>query len=66
VSTTEALLCAHLRSALDQLARVGGRPDLAAQEQTLFPYGFSPEETVGVLRRLAGLAAATVPTRPRG
>jgi hypothetical protein len=66
VSTTEALLCVHLRSALDQLARVGGRPDLAAQEQSLFPYGFSPEETVGVLRRLAGLAAGTLPTRPRG
>jgi predicted GNAT superfamily acetyltransferase len=65
VSTTEALLCVHLRSALDGLARVGGRPDLAAQEQTLFPFGFSPEETVGVVRRLAGLAASTLPVRSR-
>jgi hypothetical protein len=66
VSTTEALLCAHLRTALDGLARLGGRPDLAAQERSLFPYGFSPEETVGVVRRLAGLAASTLPTRSRG
>jgi hypothetical protein len=65
VSRTETLLCAHLRAALDQLARVGGRPDLAVREQTLFPYGFSPEESVGVVRRLAGLAASTLGGRTR-
>lgn len=65
VARNEALLCAHLPSALGELARVGGHPDLAAQEQTLFPYGFSAEESVGVVRRLAGLAASTLAGRTR-
>jgi hypothetical protein len=65
VSTIEALLGVHLRTALDELARLGGRPDIAAQEQKLFPYGFSPDEAVGVVRRLAGLAASTLPIKSR-
>jgi hypothetical protein len=65
VSTTEALLGVHLRTALDDLARLGGRPDIASQEQSLFPFGFSSEESVGVVRRLAGLAAATLPIKSR-
>lgn len=65
VSTVEALLGVHLRTALDELARLGGRPDVAAQEQTLFPYGFSPDEAVGVVRRLAGMAAASLPVKSR-
>jgi hypothetical protein len=56
VSTQEALLCVHLKAVLDRLGRLGGRPDLAAAETTLFPYGFSPEEAAGVVRRLAALA----------
>jgi hypothetical protein len=65
VSTIEALLGVHLRTALDELARLGGRPDVAAQQQSLFPYGFSPEESVGVVRRLAGMAAASLPIKSR-
>jgi predicted GNAT superfamily acetyltransferase len=56
VSATERLLCVPLKSVLDRLTRAGGRPDTAAQDATLFPYGFSPEESVGVVRRLASLA----------
>lgn len=56
VSTVEQLLCVHLKTVLERAARVGGRPDAAAQDATLFPYGFSPEESVGVVRRLASLA----------
>ncbi|HSD52526.1 MAG TPA: hypothetical protein VLC47_00080 [Burkholderiales bacterium] len=65
VSMTEALLGVHLRTALDDLARLGGRPDIASQEQKFFPYGFSPDEAVGVVRRLAGLAASTLPIKSR-
>ena len=56
VSTQEALLCVHLKTVLVKMARLGGRPDLAAEEPTLFPYGFSNEESAGVVRRLAALA----------
>ncbi|HEY6570662.1 MAG TPA: hypothetical protein VIZ22_10245, partial [Candidatus Limnocylindrales bacterium] len=56
VSTVEHLLCVHLKAVLERLTRTGGRPDAAAQDPTLFPYGFSPEESVGVVRRLASLA----------
>jgi hypothetical protein len=65
VSTIEALLGVHLRTALDDLARLGGRPDIAAQERSVFPYGFSPEEATGVVRRLAALAASTLPIKSR-
>jgi hypothetical protein len=56
VSAQEALLCVHLKTVLVKMARLGGRPDLAAEEQTLFPYCFSSEESAGVVRRLATLA----------
>ena len=56
VSTPEVLLCVHLKAVLDRFVRLGGRPDLAADDATLFPYGFSPEESTGVVRRLAALA----------
>jgi hypothetical protein len=59
-STQEVLLCVHLKAALDQLLALGGRPDAAAQETTLFPYGFSPEESAGVVRRLAELATSSL------
>jgi hypothetical protein len=56
VSAQEALLCAHLKTVLVKMARLGGRPDLAVEEQSLFPYCFSSEESAGVVRRLAALA----------
>ncbi|HKO87920.1 MAG TPA: long-chain N-acyl amino acid synthase [Burkholderiales bacterium] len=37
------------------VARFGGKAELAAQERSLFPYGFSLEEEVGILQRLAEL-----------
>jgi hypothetical protein len=39
----------------EQLARFGGRPDLARTEKSLFPYGFSLSEENGVMNRLAKL-----------
>jgi len=57
-ATQEVLLCAHLKTVLERLLKLGGRPDIAAQETTLFPYAFSPEESAGVVRRLAAMAAS--------
>ncbi len=56
VSAPEQLLCVPFKLVLERLAASGGRPDAAAQDPTLFPYGFSAEESVGVVRRLASLA----------
>jgi hypothetical protein len=56
VAAPEALLCVHLKTVLAKMARLGGRPDIAAEEPTLFPYAFSNEEAAGVVRRLAALA----------
>lgn len=55
-ATQEALLCVHFKAVLERFTRLGGRPDIAAEQSTLFPYGFSPEESPGVVRRLAALA----------
>jgi hypothetical protein len=44
---------AHLAT---QLARFAGKPDLARVEKSLYPYGFSESEEVGVMRRLAKLS----------
>lgn len=60
ISTNETLLGVHLKSVIERLFQLGGRPDKAAEETTLFPYGFSPEESTGVVRRLAELAASAL------
>jgi hypothetical protein len=52
-----ALLAAHLPTVLEALARVGGRPELATGDPTLFANGFSPEEATGVVQRLQSLGA---------
>ena len=39
-----------------QLARFAGRPDLARVEKSLYPYGFSEAEEVGVMKRLIKLS----------
>ena len=39
------------------VARFGGKAELAPQERSLFPYGFSLEEEVGILQRLSELEA---------
>ncbi len=43
----------HLRA---QLARFGGRPELAPGEKSLYPYGFSEAEERGVMGRLTKLS----------
>jgi len=58
-ATQEMLLCVHLKTVLDKLLKLGGRPDMAAVETALFPYGFSPGESAGVVRRLASLASSS-------
>jgi len=50
-----ALLAAHLPTVLEALGRVGGRPEVATGDPTLFPNGFSPEEATGVVQRLRSL-----------
>ena len=47
-----ALLAAHLPTVLESLARVGGRPEIATGDPTLFSHGFSPDEATGVVKRL--------------
>ena len=47
-----ALLAAHLPTVLESLARVGGRPEVATGDPTLFSHGFSPDEAAGVVKRL--------------
>lgn len=37
------------------VTRFGGKAELAAQERSLFPYGFSTDEEVGILQRLSEL-----------
>jgi hypothetical protein len=59
VSSQETLLCVHLRSVLQRLAAVGGKPELAAVDGGVLPYGFSPQEAAGVARRLLGMVAGS-------
>lgn len=54
-ATPMALLAAHLPTVTEALARVGGRPDLATGDPTLFSHGFSPEEVAGVMQRLKAI-----------
>lgn len=42
----------------EQLHRFGGKVELRAKERSLFPYGFSPKEEQGILRRLQTLDPA--------
>ena len=59
VSSQETLLCVHLRSVLERLAALGGKPQLAASEGTVLPFGFSPQEATGVARRLLAMVAGS-------
>ncbi len=55
VSAPAVLLRLEFAYLAEQLARFGGRPDLARTEKSLYPYGFSEAEERGVMGRLAKL-----------
>jgi hypothetical protein len=55
----ETLLCVHLRTVLERLAALGGKPHLAPGETSVFPFGFSPQEAAGVCRRLLAMVAGS-------
>ena len=59
VDAPAVLLCAPFATIAEGLARFAGKPDAPGAGRSLFVYGFPPEEEVGVLNRLRGLAAAS-------
>ncbi len=56
VNAPAVLLRLEFSHLAEQLARFGGRPDLARGEKSLYPYGFSPAEEIGVMGRLTKLS----------
>jgi hypothetical protein len=52
VGAPAVLLSLEMHHAATQIARFGGRPELAAAERSLYPYFFSPIEVAGILRRV--------------
>ncbi len=56
VNAPAVLLRLEFRHLAEQLARFGGRPDLARTEKSLYPYGFSQAEEHGVMGRLTKLS----------
>ena len=46
------LLSLELSHARSEIAKFGGRPDLAATEKSLYPYFFSPADEAGIVNRL--------------
>lgn len=59
VASNETLLCVHLRTVLERLGTLGGKPHLAPTEASVFPFGFSPQEAAGVARRLLAMVAGS-------
>jgi hypothetical protein len=53
VNAPAVLLSLEMRYAADQIARFGGRAELAATERSLYPHFFSPLEVAGILRRVS-------------
>jgi hypothetical protein len=62
-SSQETLLCVHLRSVLERLAAIGGKPEIAVHDGNLLPFGFSPQEAAGVTRRLLAMVAGAGSSR---
>ena len=58
VNAPAILLCAALDTIAEGLKKFGGRHQEFPKERSLFPYGFSPQEEVGILQRLRSLDAA--------
>jgi hypothetical protein len=52
VDAPAVLLTLDLWHAQAQIDRFGGQPHLASGERSLYPYGFSPREELGILARL--------------
>lgn len=57
VNAPAVLLCAAFDTIAAGLKKYGGRHAEFPQERSLFPYGFSPQEEVGILQRLKALEA---------
>ena len=56
VNAPAVLLRLKLDYVRDQIARFGGKPELASSEKSLYPFAFSQGEEVGVANRLAHLS----------
>lgn len=52
VQAPAVLMRLSLAHAREQIARCGGRPDLAPVERSLYPYFFSPADEAGIVNRL--------------
>ena len=57
VHAPAVLLCAAFDTIAEGLKKFGGRHLEFPKERSLFPYGFSPQEEVGILQRLKDLDA---------
>lgn len=55
VQAPAVLLCVPFERIEQGLEQYGGNVDYTHKTHTLYPYGFPPEEEVGVLKRLEGL-----------
>jgi hypothetical protein len=52
VNAPAVLLSLDLWHAHDQVSKYGGKPELAAAQRSLYPFGFSADEERGILERL--------------
>jgi hypothetical protein len=57
VNAPAVLLCAAFDTIAEGLKKYGGRHAEFPKERSLFPYGFSPQEEIGILQRLKALDA---------
>jgi hypothetical protein len=57
VNAPSVLLCAAFDTIAEGLKKFGGRYAEFPRERSLFPYGFSPQEELGILQRLKALDA---------
>lgn len=55
VDAPAILLCVPFETIREGVAKHGGKAEQATNERSLFPFGFSPEEEVGILQRLREL-----------
>ena len=52
VNAPAVLLSLDLSHARREIERLGGRPDLASTERSLYPHFFSPDEEAGIVNRI--------------
>jgi len=68
VNAPAVLLALDLWHAHEQIVRFGGNPELSATERSLYPFGFSASEEIGIVGRLRNRpsnASQTGPFRDR-